>query len=272
MGKRGKFSEEEINFIKQNSSTKSIEDIAKYLDRNPKTVKKIVGELNLAHKGMSSDEYDDVSLKNKLHTREYWPEILRQFTDREIPYFELIWIKLIKQFREDVLPTEELQIKQLITTEILMNRSLVERKRSLEDIDRLDEMVREEYVKPLGERNTEKIMNIEQQLALSRGSQSSHTTEYTKLSREYKDLAKDLKATRDQRLKRIEDGKTNWIGLIRMLEDETVREREGLDMEIMGMSADKATDELGEYHAYEDGRVDRPFMTPEIILDKEDEE
>lgn len=272
MGKRGKFSKEEVNFIKQNSPYKSIEDIAKYLDRNPKTIKKMVNQLNLAHKEMSADEYDDVSLKNKLHEREYWPEILLQFTDREIPYFELIWIKLIKQFREDVLPTEELQIKQLITTEILMNRSLVERKRSLEDIDRLDDIVREEYIKPLGERDIEKIMNIEQQLALSRGSQSSHTTEYTKLSREYKDLAKDLKATRDQRLKRIEDGKGSWIGLIRMLEDETTREREGLDMEIMRISADKAEEELSEYHAYGDGKVDRPFMTPEIVLEKEDEE
>lgn len=272
MGKRGKFSEEEINFIKQNSGSKSVDELASYLDRNPKTVKKILDQLNLAHKDMSPEEYDDVSLRNKLITREYWPEILRQFTEREIPYFQATWIKLIKQFREDVLPTEELQIKQLITTEILMNRSLVERKRSLEDIDRLDELVREEYVKPLGERNSERIMNIEQQLALSRSAQASHTTEYTKLSREYKDLAKDLKATRDQRLKRIEDGKTSWVGLIRMLEDEAVREREGLDMEIMGISAEKAIDDLSEYHTYEDGGVDRPFMTPEIVLDKEDDE
>ena len=138
MGKRGKFSEEEINFIKQNSGSKSVDELASYLDRNPKTVKKILDQLNLAHKDMSPEEYDDVSLRNKLIAREYWPEILRQFTEREIPYFQATWIKLIKQFREDVLPTEELQIKQLITTEILMNRSLVERKRSLEDIDRLD--------------------------------------------------------------------------------------------------------------------------------------
>ena len=127
MGKRGKFSEEEINFIKQNSGNKSVDELASYLDRTPKTVKKILDELNLAHKDMTPEEYDDVSLRNKLRTREYWPEILRQFTEREIPYFQATWVKLIKQFREDVIPTEELQIKQLITTEILMNRSLVER-------------------------------------------------------------------------------------------------------------------------------------------------
>ena len=53
---------------------------------------------------------------------------------------------------------------------------------------------------------------------------------------------------------------------------EAVREREGLDMEIMSISADKAIDDLSEYHTYEDGGVDRPFMTPEIVLDKEDDE
>ena len=35
-----------------------------------------------------------------------------------------------------------------------------------------------------------------------------------------------------------------------MLEDEDVREREGIDMEVMALSADKAMDELSEYHSY----------------------
>jgi hypothetical protein len=272
MGKRGKFSEEELNFIKQNVAKKSIDQIAMYLDRNPKTVRKYVDNLDIAHKDMTPEEFDNVVLRNKLHSREYWAEVLLQFTDREIKYFENLWVKLIKQFREDILPTEELQIKQLITTDILMNRCMVERKRSLEEIERVDSFLTEEYIKPLGERNIERIMNLEQQLSLVRGSQSTYTTEYTKLSKEYKDIAKDLKATRDQRLKRIEDGKSSWIGLIRMLEDEDVREREGLDMEVMSISADKVLDELSEYHTYNDGKVDRPIMTPEVVLEKEKEE
>ena len=272
MAKRGKFSEEEINFVKQNASEKSVEDLSRYLDRNPKTVKKLLDKLSLSHSDMSQDEHDKVSLKNKLHDKEYWEEVKRQFTPGEIIYFEAIWVQLIQQFREDVLPTEELQIKQLITTDILMNRCMVERKRNLEDIERLDSILKEEYSRPIGERNTDRIMNMEQQLALIRGSQSTHTTEYTKLSKEHKDLAKDLKATRDQRLQRIEDGKTSWIGLLRMLEDETVREREGLDMEIISASADKALNKYTEYHSYDDGMIDRPVLTPEAVLEKDTEE
>ena len=268
--KRGKFSDEELSFIKENSQDKSIEEIASYIDRNPKTVKRVMGSMNLVHKNMSVDEKDDLSLRKKLLDKEYWVEIEKQFTESEIEYFIAIWIELIKQFREDVLPTEELQIKQLITIEILINRCMVERKRSLEDIERLDRALKEEYLVPVEDRDMNMLMNLEQQISLARGTQTTHTNEYTKLSKEYKDLAKDLKATRDQRLKRIEDGKTSWIGLIRMLEDEAIREREGHEMEVISFAADKSVESLSEYHSFEDGKLDMPILTPETVIDKED--
>ena len=49
------------------------------------------------------------------------------------------------------------------------------------------------------------------------------------------------------------------------------RSGEGIDMEVMALSADKAMDELSEYHSYEDGKVDRPIMTPDVVLEKDDE-
>jgi hypothetical protein len=272
MGKRGPFSEDELNFIKEYSSEKTIEQIAVYLDRNPKTVAKQIEKINVAHTEMTQDEIDFVKLKETLHSKEYWSEVLRQFTDVEISYFEKVWVKLIKQFREDVLPTEELQIKQLITTDILMNRCMVERKRCLNEINRLDEEITREYATDIEHRDIEMLLNLEQQISLARGSQGTHTTEYTKLSKEYKDLAKDLKATRDQRLQRIEDGKTSWVGLLRMLEEEDVREREGRDMGILKAAADNQWDILSEFHEYEDGTVDRPVLTPEVIKKKELEE
>ena len=129
--KRGKFSEDELQFIRDHSTEKTVDEIAKYIDRSPKTVKRVMDNMNLVTTDMSIDEKDEVSLRKKLLDKEYWTEIEKQFTENEIDYFISIWIQLIKQFREDVLPTEELQIKQLITTEILINRCMVERKRAL---------------------------------------------------------------------------------------------------------------------------------------------
>jgi len=268
--KRGKFSEEDLQFIKQNSSDKSIEDIAKYLDRSPKTVKRLMENMNLVTTEMSLDEKDEVSLRKRLLNKDYWTEVEKQFTENEIDYFISIWIQLIKQFREDVLPTEELQIKQLITTEILLNRCMVERKRALEEIERLTENITSEYAASPEHRDMNMLLNLEQQLSLARSSQTTYTTEYTKISKEYKDLAKDLKATRDQRLRRIEDGKSSWIGLIRMLEDESAREREGKEMGILSAAADRSSAELSGYHSYEDGKLDVPILTPETAIDKDD--
>ena len=84
-------------------------------------------------------------------------------------------------------------------------------------------------------------------------------------------LRKDLKATREQRIKRIEDGKSSWIGLIRMLEDEEIREKEGREMEIMAMAVDKNRKLISEYHNYADDTVDSPLLTPETVLEKDKE-
>jgi len=271
MAKRGKLSDGEVQFIEENCGTKTVKEIAKYLDRTPETIKKHIENMSLSYVGMSDKERTETDLRKKLRNRVYWKEVEKQLTENELIYFESIWIDLVQQFREDILPTEELQIKQLITTEILINRSMVERKRCMQEIERLDDFIQEEYARPLGERNSDRIMNLETQLSMARSSQTSYTNEYTKLSNESKALSKDLKATRDQRLKRVEDGKTSWIGLIRMLEDESIREREGRDLELMRVASDKSTEQLSEYHTYEDKIVDMPMLTPDTILKKDKE-
>ena len=53
--------------------------------------------------------------------------------------------------------------------------------------------------------------------------------------------------------------------LLRMLEDEKIREAEGRQMEIMRMSVDKHLSTLEEVHVYQDKSADMPFLTPEAI-------
>ena len=184
-------------------------------------------------------------------------------------YFENTWINLIKQFREDVLAAEELQIKQFITIDILINRSMKERKRHITDTEKLQNAVDKEYTKIEEDRDIQKLTNLETQLSFARNSITSYTNEYTKLLNEQQKISKDLKATREQRIKRIEDGKSSWIGLIRMLEDEEVREKEGREMEILKLATAKSKDKLQELHTYNDGKVDHPLLTPESVENEE---
>ena len=207
------------------------------------------------------------TLKRKLHSKSFYKEVARQFDTEsgELEYFENTWINLVKQFREDVLPAEELQIKQFITIDILINRSMKERKRHIKETTKLQEMVDAEYRLPEDQRDVARLTNLETQLSFARNSISSYTNEYTKLLNEQQKISKDLKATREQRIKRIEDGKSSWVGLIRMLEDEEIREKEGRQMEILHMATDKSREKLTEYHTYQDDAVDKPFLTPDDV-------
>jgi transposase len=154
----------------------------------------------------------------------------------------------------------------------LINRSMKERKRHITETEKLQKLVDAEYNKPEDQRDIPRLANLETQLSFARNSIASYTNEYTKLLAEYQKVSKDLKATREQRIKRIEDGKSSWVGLIRMLEEEDVREREGREMAILAMATDKARQQLYEYHQYQDSKIDIPVLNDDSIIKRDSNE
>ena len=102
--KRGQLSLEEEKFIKDNINSLSIEEISNTLNRSEAPIKRYATENQLYESDESKTEY--TTLKQKLHGKTFWKEISRQFDSEsgELEYFEDVWINLIKQFREDVLP------------------------------------------------------------------------------------------------------------------------------------------------------------------------
>lgn len=266
--KKGQLALEEQEYIRQNYNKLTIDQIAENLNRTSAPVKKYIKDNSL-----SEDNAVDSMIRQKLYGKSFWSEIQKQFDIQsgELQYFEETWINLIKQFREDVLPAEELQIKQFITIDILINRSMKERKRHIAETEKLQKQVDFEYSMPESDRDTAKLSNLETQLSFARNSIANYTNEYTKLLAEQQRISKDLKATREQRIKRIEDGKSSWIGLIRMLEDEETREKQGREMEILNMATKKFKENLQNLHEYADGNLDKPFLFPEQI-EKENNE
>lgn len=265
--KRGQLSLDEEKFIRDSYGSLTIEQIADQLNRNVDPIKRYIRENNLTIINNSQELKDNEILRQKLYSKTFWPEIKKQFDEEtgELRYFEDTWIGLIKQFREDVLAAEELQIKQFITIDILINRSMKERKRHIAETEKLQRLVDKEYEKSEDQRDIPKLANLETQLSFARNSIANYTNEYTKLLSEQQKISKDLKATREQRIKRIEDGKSSWIGLIRMLEDEEVREREGREMEILALATEKYKEKLSEYHQYLDNSLDKPLLSPETV-------
>src|SRR6056300_710960 len=131
--KKGRISKEEESIIEQSIGTMSYEEIAQKLDRDPESVQ------NFIKRKFKVGATNEEQAAFELDERPYWVEIKNQFTDDELKLFRYHWARIISQFRDDVIPTEELQVVDLIKMEILMNRALKSNKENIEQIRLIDQ-------------------------------------------------------------------------------------------------------------------------------------
>lgn len=266
--KRGKLSLEEEQAIRDGiDQGREIHHIASQLNRSDEVVERFCNKNNLTYKGMSEEVYDDTVLRSKLEERPYWPEIQDQFTERELEYFIITWIKMMKQFREDILYSEELQVKQWITLEIMANKVMRDRRASQENIQRLDTLLNQEYNVAEELRDADVIARLETEKSALQNAMGSYTTEHAKILEKIDRVQKELKANRADRVKKIDDAKSSWSGFLRFLEDESNRQIVGEDIEVSRIAKDKAIERLSEYHTYEDGQVDQPILNCQTMKD-----
>jgi len=265
MAKRGRMSDDEKLFLDQYLDSKTDEELAQTLDR---TVAFVAKYRKTKPHTVFSEEHDDIIVK--LHNLYFWKEILTQLSTYELKSFEARWVALHQQF-QDVLPTDQMQIKDLITLEILINRVLTEKQKVMSTIDRLEQQLKREEERPIEFQDTNLMLNIETQLNAAMASQNARTTEHMKLQEKKDAKFKDLKATRDQRFKQLEDSRKSFFDLMKILDEKESRDKEGRQIELMKLAATKKRDNLGEYTEYEDGTVDRPLLNSDTTIGEDDE-
>ena len=264
--KKGRFSKEEIVFIKKSFEHISYKKIGEQLDRDPESVEKFIKEK--LGKNVSSTEERAVQAEYDLKTRLYWKDLKDQFSKDELEMILFHWGRMIGQFRDDVLPTEELQVLDTIKLEILMNRALKEQQKSMKSIEDLEDWVVREKQLSIEDRDLDRIFNLERQIAVLRASQESLNKDYKDLQQKKGMMLRDLKATREQRIKKLEDSKQTFVGWIKKLaEDPAYSRKIGIDLEKMRIAYKQEEARLSEYHQYEDGVIDQPFLTPETARD-----
>ena len=263
--KRGKLSTSEMNFIKQNCFDLPIEDIARNLNRTTAPIQKFIDKENLKMRNMTDDEH----LLVELRGRYYFQELRKQFADSEIIFFEHQWIDYFKQFSEDVTHTEEMEILEVIRTEVLINRGMEDRQEVFKNIERLNKLVENEMEKPSAMQDTVALASFQTQLGAAISSKSAYINEHEKLLTKKERLLKDLKGTREQRKRNADDAKTNFGSWLRQLDEKALREKEGVDMEVHRVAANKAVDKLAGYHEYEDGTVDQPILNADTLIEED---
>jgi hypothetical protein len=261
--KKGRLSKEEMRFITASIDHMTVDDIAKQLSRDPDSIELFVKKK--LKKGANLEEIAAFELED----RPYWRELQSQFTDEELELFQYHWSRIISQFRDDVLPTEELQVVDVIKLEILMNRALKSNKDNILEINVLDKMVREERGVDKEQRDTDFIMNMERQIIGLRASQESLNRDYRELQTKKAAILREMKGTREQRIKRLEDSKQSFVAWIaHMMQNPEIMKEYGMEMEKMRLAMIKEKERLAAYHKYEDGQVDQPFLTPDTVKEE----
>lgn len=259
--KKGRISKEEERIIARLVNSITIEDIAKQLDRDVESIDNFVKRKFRV--GISNEEAAAFSLED----RPYWVELRSQFTDEELDLFKYHWSRIISQFKDDVFPTEELQVVDVIKLELLMNRCLKTNKDNIIELNLFSDLVRDERAKDKDQRDQDYIINLERQIAALRASQESLNRDYRELQTKKASMLREMKGTREQRIKRLEDSKqsfTSWVA--HLMQDPETLKNYGIEMEKMRMAMSKERDRLAQLHKYEDGTIDQPFLTPETVI------
>jgi len=262
----GRITNREKDIIRERArSGIPVDEIAKEIERSVKCV-----EDNLARLGIRLEtkkeraDYAEFDIRNSV----YWSRLRAQFSEKELELFLFHWTEIISQFKEDVLHTEKLQIMDLAKMEILMDRMLTQQQEQRETMERLRRDIAAERKKSPEDADLMKVSNMEKELSFAIAAQDDFGKQYREMMKEKKTTYKDMKATREQRVKRLEESKESIVGWMRkLIERPEIRRDIGIKMEKMRLATEVEMVRLADWHKYEDGKVDQPFLTPETVMD-----
>lgn len=272
LNKSGPWTVEEKEFIAQNCQSMAFEEIARRIQRNPDKVKTYITK-TLGQKTIKTQQFQ-VNPEYDIQRSPIWDQIKEQFSPDERKIFLYHWSRYILQFKDDVFPTEELQIIDSIKLEILLDRALRSQRQSVSEIENY-ELELQKLKAAGGEDNLHEIRGLEQLILSCRTAMQSLGREYNDLLNRKVQMLKELKATRDQRVTKIESSKQTVLGWIaELIRDKELRRKLGLQMEKMRIAIDVEKLRLMEPHKYMDGVIDYPILNSDTVekKDKENEE
>jgi len=266
--RRGALSEQEQLFILKHHKEFTPEQIAEKLNRKEDSVVNFLKKAGVYQNPEHELAAEGAALFS-LRKSKQWGSIKEQFTDHEIEFYEHMWVELLKQFRDDIMFTETVQIHQLIKFEILMNRSLAARKICQEQkndiIQQMENLPSGEDCTPM--EKAEKIKLREQFSALEANDKEA-TKEFGTLQQRHSDIMKSLKGTRDQRIDKATNANKNWVDVIKSLEDKDNQIVQEKYLGLMKEAQRLETERLSQIYDYGGGDVDRPILTDETVGDE----
>lgn len=266
--KIGRWSLDEIETTKKLvEDGKTYREISELINRPEETVKSFVENKLLMN--LSESVQLSKSTENDFKTSAEWKELSKQLSLDEQELFIYHWISIIGQFKHDVTHTERLQIIDVVRTEILLNRVLSK----IHFYNQTIESANHEYCKEMSLdpqlRNPTILIETQKKISDSMMAIGAFNKELSSLTDKKQSILKDIKGTREQRVKRVEDSKesiTGWVAAL--LHDGDLRHRLGVEMEKARLAQEVEYERLSDYYKYEDGSVEQPILNADNL--KED--
>lgn len=262
MYKKGSLTEDERIFIAEHTEDLSYAAIADRLGRNPKAIRNYIVKV-LGKPLTSSYEFNsEYSIKRSP----IWKELKNQFSDEELKMFIFHWGRIISQFKEDVLPTEEMQIIDYVRIEILVNRLLTQQQKNTEEVAQLEEEILREKALSPELQNLARIQTLGDQIALRRAAQQSISKDHKDFIKQKTEILDKMKGTREARIKMLESSKETLIGWIKsIITDPDKRAKLGIQMEKMRLAMKQEEKRLSQKHKYVDGAMDQPLLAWDTV-------
>lgn len=275
MSRKPKLTDEEKQFILDNH-TLPVMEIARKVGRDYRSVQRILAQSYLVAPETNVKSDNDIFLANnsavlELQKSPEWRQLSLEFNADELGMFAHGYANYLAQFtrQQDVLATERTQIMLVVKLEILMHRILKDRQESQSDAAKVKMVLEELYSKVRSGKSIKEdhatIRVLEEKLVALEMSKKSFAVEYNHNMEKHKDIMRELKATRDQRLKSIENSKVSFIDLLKSLQDDDFRIKEGRYAELMKQASAEALKRLGQGHRFMDGKLERPVTCAETV-------
>ena len=266
--KTGRLSKDEISYIDSNLDALTDKEIAHKLDRSTEAI--------IQRRAVSVQENVNTELQTyiaQLHSKHFWSTIKRSLLPNEIETFQNSWAALYSQFfHQGVTATDEIMMKDVIIEDILLHRALEQKKNILEEIKENEKLIAEERDKDMEDRDTDFMTNALRTVVQLRGTSEAYTKEINEIKKTKDGKFKDLKATRNERLKTVEESGKNIFALIKLLDEQKMRETEGRMTGLVYKASKTKEGQMKQEMVFADGEVDKVWLTPEAELEGEQED
>jgi hypothetical protein len=257
---KGVLSSQDLEFLIVNKDNMSVKDLAKALNRSVPFIQKHIEGLPVIKRQRENSIWI-----SKLEASSFWNETKKGLLGLEVTYFKEAWASYLDQFgvAADILATDELMIKDLILLDVFSNRAIIDKSNTIRKLNALEAEIKEASSVPFAERDMDLISSLRSQYSSLISAKISLGKEHLDYQTRKDVKLKDLKGSREQRFKQIEESKRNLVELIRELDTHKRREEEGRIAEKVRIAAKKVSDDWNNSIKYEDGTFDKPFLSPE---------